>query len=66
MHVKDSIFVFALFKEVEVFRWVDIFLDEFRYDSLNSGVQPGLLAKRSKQLGDGSMCAVDGAPLLAK
>ncbi len=45
LHIQDSVFVFALLEEVEVFGRVDIFLNEFWYDSLNSGVQPGLLAK---------------------
>ncbi len=48
MYVKNSIFVFALFKKGKVFWWVNMFLNEFGYDSLNSCVEASLLAEKGK------------------
>ncbi len=48
VNIENSIFVFALLKEMHVFRRVDTFLYEFRYDSFDSGVKTSFLTERGK------------------
>ena len=66
MDVKHGVLVLSLFEEREMLGWVSVFLNEFGYDSFNTGVQTGFLTEGRNELCYSSMCSVDRSALLAE